>query len=539
MFTQTDIAADDGVRRAWLGVGAPILGLVVVTILLAIATFAGLARDQDRIFEENSRRLVASAVDGRSRALASITLDYANWDAAYQAVARGWDQQWVEGNLYSSVADSMLVFRADGDVRYAWYGPAAASMEAAIAAQAVRAAIATPELRELSGARDVADTVARTYALADGQFVLVALAPVTREDNTERVASRERSDTYLALIDVVSADELSEMGTALALGDVAFTPAGGALAPDRIALDFVAPGAAAAGALTWPNQHRGLAAFQRQIGPVVLALLIIGLFAVLMARLIVARQVRAMAHAHAALESSRLKSEFLTRVSHELRTPLNAVIGYAEIIQEEHEESGLRDDCNRIIAAARHLGHLLNDIFDQSRLDAGRIKINKEVLPVAGLLAELQGLVRPAAKANNVALDFAPSPHAVFAVADHMRLRQCLLNLVGNAIKFAPDGHVTVKSRAATIGDRAMVVFDIADDGIGIAKNELENLFRPFSQANAGISMRFGGTGLGLSISRDLARAMGGDITLTSEAGAGSTFSLSVPAATASAVKAA
>jgi len=182
---------------------------------------------------------------------------------------------------------------------------------------------------------------------------------------------------------------------------------------------------------------------------------------------------------------------------------------------------------------------LLNDIFDQSRLDAGRIKFKPEVLPVAGLMAELQGLVRPTAKANNVTLDVASSPHAVFTYADHMRLRQCLLNLVGNAIKFAPNGHVSVKSRAAVIGGRAMVVFDITDNGIGIAKAELDNLFRPFSQANADIGMRFGGTGLGLSISRDLVRVMGGDITVTSETGKGSTFSLSVPAATANALKAA
>jgi signal transduction histidine kinase len=353
------------------------------------------------------------------------------------------------------------------------------------------------------------------------------------------LARRAHGDTYLALIDVVSAEELAEIGGALSLKSFTFAPQGAAATSDMVVLNIEALGGDRVGALTWPHQHPGVAAFERQIGPVILALLIIGALAGLIARVIVARQIRAMAHAHAALESSRLKSDFLTRVSHELRTPLNAIIGYAEIIQEEHEDQHLRDDSNRIIAAARHLGHLLNDIFDQSRLDADRIKFNLEVLPVAGLLAELQGLVRPAAKANNVELDVASSPHAVFIVADHMRLRQCLLNLVGNAIKFAPNGSVSIKSRAETVNGRATVVFDIVDDGIGIAKSELDNLFRPFSQANAGISMRFGGTGLGLSIARDLARAMDGDITVVSELGEGAAFSLTVPAATAHALKAA
>jgi signal transduction histidine kinase len=336
----------------------------------------------------------------------------------------------------------------------------------------------------------------------------------------------------------VSADELQEIGSALDLNDIAFAPSP-ADSARTIALDLETPSGADVGALTWRHEHPGAAAFQRQIAPVVLALLIIGALAVLIARVVVARQIRAISHAQAALESSRLKSDFLTRVSHELRTPLNAITGYAEIIQEEHEDERLRDDANRIIIAARHLGHLLNDIFDQTRLDAGRITLHSEVLPVAGLLAELQGLVGPAAKANNVKLTIATGVHGGFIVADHMRLRQCLLNLTGNAIKFSPHGHVSIVARVDNVSGRAMVVFDVADDGIGIAENEMDNLFRPFSQANAQISMRFGGTGLGLSISRDLARAMNGDIVVVSELGQGSTFSLSVPAATANALKAA
>jgi signal transduction histidine kinase len=132
-----------------------------------------------------------------------------------------------------------------------------------------------------------------------------------------------------------------------------------------------------------------------------------------------------------------------------------------------------------------------------------------------------------------------PSAVANYVVADHVRLRQCLLNLVGNAIKFAPRGNVTIKTRVEEREGGDLVMFDITDDGIGVAKVDQENLFKPFSQANAQIGEIYGGAGLGLSIARDLARAMGGDITVVSELGQGATFSLSVPVASPRALQAA
>ncbi|MBK8543890.1 MAG: hypothetical protein IPL62_10215 [Caulobacteraceae bacterium] len=182
---------------------------------------------------------------------------------------------------------------------------------------------------------------------------------------------------------------------------------------------------------------------------------------------------------------------------------------------------------------------MLSDILDQSRLDADRINVKREVLPVAGMVAEAHGLMRPTARTAGVNLTVQPSAAANYVVADHVRLRQCLLNLIGNAVKFAPRGNVSIKTRVIEREAGDVVVFDIADDGIGIAKAEQENLFHPFSQANAQIGQIYGGAGLGLSIARDLARAMGGDITLVSDLGEGATFSLSVPVASPKALKAA
>lgn len=537
MFTNTSTRANDGVRRAWIGVGAPIFGLVLVTIVLALAVFAGFAREQDRAFEETSRRLVTSAIDGRARSVGNVTLDYANWDEAFQSVTVRWDQSWVDNNLYSTVLDGMLIVRADGSVRYAWLNEAHAGRASALTAAVARAAVETPRLRQLSRASNTRDTVARTLTTVGGDLVLVSVAPVTPEDDAARIA-RRASDNYFVFFNVLTSAELAEMGASLDLQGLSFATTV-ADSRDRVSLTLQSPTGRSAGAAEWRHSRPGQAAFGRNVGPAILALLIIGALAAVTARVLVGRQVGVMAHAHAATESSRLKSEFLTRVSHELRTPINAIVGYAEIIQEDNENTRTAEDGARIIEAARHLSHLLNDIFDQARLDAGGMRFNPEVLPVAGVLAEIQGLMRPAAAANKVRLTVSSEAQANYIVADHLRVRQCLLNLTGNAIKFSPNGDVSVKARAEIVNGRPMVVFDVADTGIGIGKAELDALFRPFGQANESINRDFGGTGLGLSISRDLARAMQGDITVVSELGEGSTFSLVVPAVTAAAVKAA
>lgn len=536
MKDHTHVAAKDGVRRAWIGVGAPILGLVIVTILLAVASFAGFARDQDAAFEDHSRRLVASAVDGRVRSLNAVTLDYANWDDAFEATTGRWDARWVEENLYSSVVDAMLVMRANGDVRYAWFSEGAGNADT-LSELATRAALDAPRLRQLARAPTPGDTVAGTFARLGDQLLIISVAPVTMQDNEARRA-RWGEDHYFVFIEAITAEELSEMGGAVALRDMRF---GAALeaAQNDVSYAITPPKGDAAGALIWRHEHPGATAFQRQIWGVIIALLVVGALAVLVARILVVRHVGAMADARAARESSRHKSEFLTRVSHELRTPLTAIIGYAEIINEEHADQAARQDSERIIQAARHLNHLLDDIFEQARIDAGRIKFTPEVIAVAGMLAEIRGLMHPAAEANRVKFSVSSDPLATFIVADHVRLRQCLLNLTANAIKFSPKGEVSVRARTETVDGRPMVVFDVSDTGIGIAKQEIAKLFRPFGQANVEVSREFGGTGLGLSISRDLVRAMGGDIGVRSELGAGSTFSLSIPAATAAAIQSA
>jgi signal transduction histidine kinase len=533
-------AAGAGARRAWIGVGVPIIALVAVIITLAVATFASFAQDQDKAFTQTSTTLVANGLTGRARATGNVGLDYANWKEAFEHVSEHWDQAWVEDNIYSSVVEGMILFRADGAIRYSWFEEEFAAQAEPLAAAAVRAAAKIPVLRRLGRAPTAAETVAHTYTRVGDQLVVIAVAPITPEGNAGRLAYNPlRGYDYLATIEVLNPQDFTAASTSMSLQAFRFTESGDVPDRDTVAFPVIAADGAHVGQIQWRHTHPGAASFRHKIWPVILSLLCIGALTLLIARQLVVRQIGAMAHGEAALESSRLKAEFLTKVGHELRTPLKGNIGNAEIIQEETDSATTREDADRIITAARHLNHLLNDILDQSRLDAGRININREVLPVAGLLAEVQGLMRPSARTAGVTLSVQPSAAANYIVADHVRLRQCLLNLVGNAIKFAPRGNVAIKTRVEERPRGDVVVFDIVDDGIGIARQDLDNLFKPFSQANGAIAESYGGTGLGLSISRDLAQAMGGDIAVVSELGKGSTFSLCVPVASPKALRAA
>jgi signal transduction histidine kinase len=537
-MSKTANAAALGVRRAWLGVGAPIVALVAATITLAVVVFLQFAHDQDHAFERNSATLVQNGLEGRARMMGAVGLDYANWDASFENISVRWNPEWLEGNFYSSVADALVLFRQNGAVRYSWVGEAYAADEADIARIVAQAGAQLQNLRRLARAPTPADTVAHVYARRGDKLLIIAVVPITREDNDARIAYNPlRGYDYLATVKVIDAAGFAAAGHSMSLVDFRFTASDEAQPSDMIALPVTNATGAPVGNLVWRNTHPGSAAFRDRIWPVVLALLGIGALTLLITRYLVTRQISAMAGAEAAHEASRVKSEFLAKVGHELRTPLDGIIGYAEIIEEETDSPTARSDAGRILSAARHLNELLTDILDQSRLDGGRISVKREVLPVAGMVAEVHGLMRPTARTAGVNLSVQPSAAANYVVADHVRLRQCLLNMVGNAIKFAPRGNVTIKTRLVEREGGDVVVFDVVDDGIGIAADDQENLFKPFSHANAQVSAIYGGAGLGLSIARDLARAMGGDVTVASELGQGATFSLSVPVASPKALK--
>jgi len=237
---------------------------------------------------------------------------------------------------------------------------------------------------------------------------------------------------------------------------------------------------------------------------------------------------------HAAEEANAAKSQFLAMMSHELRTPLNAIGGYAQLLElgvhgPISPEQG--DALARIQASQQHLLGLINAVLNYAKLEAGRVQYDLEPVVLSDAVREVEALMAGQARAKGIALaavDVAACA-GLTATADREKLRQVLLNLLSNAVKFTDaGGHVRM---ACAAGDGTVRV-SVIDTGRGIAEDQLARVFEPFVQVGRSFATADAGTGLGLAISRDLARGMGGDLTAESAPGVGSTFTLTLPAAT-------
>ncbi|MEZ5957554.1 MAG: ATP-binding protein [Hyphomonadaceae bacterium] len=223
------------------------------------------------------------------------------------------------------------------------------------------------------------------------------------------------------------------------------------------------------------------------------------------------------------------KSQFLATMSHELRTPLNAIIGYGEMLMENADERGDkqdRDDLGRIHGAAHRLLAMINDVLDLSKIEAGAATVSADNVDLNAVIAEAVATVKPAATANGTTITVEAELCLGQLETDGFKLSQCLLNLLSNAAKFTKGGQIKLVAQR----DHDWVTFQILDTGIGISPEAQARLFQPFVQADATTTRAYGGTGLGLAITRRLARLLGGDVTLKSAFGQGSAFTLRIPA---------
>jgi signal transduction histidine kinase/DNA-binding response OmpR family regulator len=233
-----------------------------------------------------------------------------------------------------------------------------------------------------------------------------------------------------------------------------------------------------------------------------------------------------------ASQANQAKSVFLASMSHELRTPLNAIIGYSEMLMEDAEDSGRENDVadlQKIRAAADHLLALINDVLDLSKIEAGKMEVHLETVDVSAMLQDVVSTSEPLVTKNDNRLEVRCAGDLGPIEADLTKLRQALFNLLSNACKFTSNGVITLAAARERVNGAEWIRFGVSDTGIGMSPEQMKKLFQAFSQADASISKKYGGTGLGLLLSRRFCQMMGGDITVESVPGQGSTFTIRLP----------
>ena len=239
----------------------------------------------------------------------------------------------------------------------------------------------------------------------------------------------------------------------------------------------------------------------------------------------------AKALAHEAAAANRAKSDFLANMSHELRTPMNAIMGFSQVLSEENIKQEHQSYINMIASNSRNLLTLINDILDYSKIESGKMTVEICDCQIGDMLSEIESMLRPSAMQKKIhfeVLQCDPIPAVIRT--DPLRLRQCLINLVNNAIKFTETGYVYVNVTLQQRRGKVFVRFDVEDTGIGVSEEKLPLIFESFTQADSATTRKYGGTGLGLSITQQLIKLLGGEIFVVSTEGRGSVFTIEIPA---------
>ncbi|MBS1144954.1 MAG: multi-sensor hybrid histidine kinase [Proteobacteria bacterium] len=242
---------------------------------------------------------------------------------------------------------------------------------------------------------------------------------------------------------------------------------------------------------------------------------------------LVAQRTSQLAQAQEQAETAnRTKSAFLANMSHEIRTPMNAILGLTHLLQSDCATEQQRERLAQIRASGKHLLSLINDILDLSKIESGKFELAADDFHLATVLDHVASLIRPSVQAKGLRLDVDGDAVPLWLRGDALRLRQCLLNLAGNAVKFTNAGGITLRAKLLSDGPDGtlQVRFEVEDTGIGVTPEQKARLFQVFQQADASTTRKYGGTGLGLALTRNLAQMMGGEAGVESTAGEGSTF---------------
>jgi signal transduction histidine kinase len=519
----------------WMSVGAPMMVLLALISICGSFILLDFARDQDRAFADNSKVLVDRAIKERIKALATLTNDYSEWDAAYKAVTVAWDQTWVEENIYVTAVHSSLIYNRQRGIRYNY----TSEIGKPFAAQSVEIGN-SPEVKRLAD-----DMLAQPFSSGNqgratiieskGALAIVFMSPFRPSGKVGNYPAEAPRNDVAIVVNYLASSELPAIAQSINIRDLRFSASrqSPSTSPETIAIPVKNFDGGIVGWLSWKHEIPGTLSL-KQRGPLLLtglAALFVLLF--LASAGLVRSQLKVLDKARQTAEAaSKSKSEFLSNMSHELRTPLNSVIGYAEIIQEDMalgDTLGATDDAARIKRSATHLLKLINDLLDHSKIEAGKMDVTPEEADLQTILHDVVDSLSSQAEANNVGLVVNCDPQIGRAMIDPIRFKQCLLNITSNAVKFTKDGVVTLAMRPVRLEGIDCFRVSVTDTGIGMNEDALQRIFKPFEQADGSTTRNFGGTGLGLSITKHLVEAMGGQVLVESQINKGSTFTIIMP----------
>ncbi len=530
------------------------LGLLAVGLVIAgaVALFAYIWADLNQAEARQETLLVDRKVDRNLARLHEETVSVTAWDEAYFKTKGSIDPDWIDEKLteyyhLSFDHDVTLLFDGRGRLQYAARdGERVAlgqeeDLEASILStvrSVQRSELKQRDLYASQGGRRAKAAAQRSIIVApDGRVYFLAVAAILPRNGLMRDPQAASVVVTGWLLD---RQLLAQLSQDIGVPDLGFRR-DPSLTSGPGVVPLIDPDGRGLGALVWTPSQPGADALRKLAEPAIVAGLVMALVFTLLG-MCIARMLRDLSAQEDALHetlhaltvarddaraASVAKSEFIANISHEIRTPLNGIMGMAQVMARDALPPPQHDRVDIILQSGKGLLSILNSALDLSKIEAGRLEIMDAPFELAPLLSEVCRTYEAVAQGKGIRLDWRAGDAGGSWIGDEGRIRQILLNLVSNAVKFTDLGVVQMDAQALDGG----LVVRIRDDGPGIARERLGELFNAFTQLDNSSTRRFGGTGLGLAISRRLAALMGGDISVESTEGQGSTFTLRLPLA--------
>ncbi len=511
---------DDVLRLSHRMVALHLAGLAIL-ILVVLFSVLWVSREHDKLALDSSESLVRAGVGSIRDRLRMLVQDYSVWDEAYEAAAAD-DRDWLYANIGSTAAEigsvDLIVLDdpATGRSRGWRLGSPPAGEADMLPRPLLEAMIAI--LDEDPDGIDAAPTLLAAYGGGIWAFSLARITPIGGPPAGVAMAALPVQIHGLRL----SAQRLDQVGRQLLVSGLGLSAAPD---PARASMPLYGPAEQVIGYLDWDPPRPGARIRDSIAWPIGLAVALVAVVTVVSSGYSVRSARRLEQAVRAAKAADQSKTEFLSTVSHELRTPMNGILGVAQLLQTTPLDDEQRELVGVLFGSANAQMALISDLLDFSRIEGGNRQLVEEPFAPAGILKDVSDMMRVAADEKGIGLDARWDAVAEATVrGDGRAFRQIVTNLLGNAVKFTDRGRVEMQATASVEGERVRVAVAVTDTGRGIPAEALPHVFERFYQVDSSMARTTEGTGLGLAISQNLARLMGGGITVESEAGRGSTF---------------